>query len=109
MRAFYRRPGLDAPEGAEDEPHAEAAAPGGPRVAWDTAEPIRQIYPDHAPGGHTTALAFLFPTPAAVDEKYAELAALGHGRQEPRDAFRGQRYAVFADPDGDQIALFAPL
>ena len=31
--AFYRRLGLDVPEGAEDEPHAEATTPGGLRVA----------------------------------------------------------------------------
>ncbi len=109
--AFYRRLGLDAPAGAEDEPHAEATTPGGLRVAWDTAELIGQIYPDYtAPsGGHRMALAFLLPTPAAVDEKYAELAALGHGRYEPWDAPWGQRYAVVADPDGNHVDLFAPL
>ena len=105
--AFYRRLGLDAPAGAEDEPHAEATTPGGLRVAWDTAELIGQIYPDYtAPsGGHRMALAFLLPTSAAVDEKYAELAALGHGHYEPW----GQRYAVVADPDGNHVDLFAPL
>ena len=109
--AFYRRLGLDAPEGAEDEPHAEATTPGGLRVAWDTAELIAEIYPGHtAPsGGHAISLAFLLPTPAAVDEKYAKLAALGYGRKEPWDAPWGQRYAVVADPDGNHIDLFSPL
>src|SRR4028119_66478 len=80
--AFYRKLGLDVPEGSEDEPHAETTTPGGLRVAWDTAELIGQIYPDYtAPsGGHRMALAFLLPSPAAVDEKYAELPAPGHGR-----------------------------
>lgn len=109
--AFYRHLGLDAPEGAEDEPHAEATTPGGLRVAWDTAELIGQIYPGYtAPaGGHGISLAFLLPTPPAVDEKYAELAALGHGRKEPWNAPWGQRYAVVTDPDGNHIDLFAPL
>jgi len=109
--AFYRKLGLDVPEGSEDEPHAEATTPGGLRVTWDTAELIGQIYPDYtAPsGGHRMALAFLLPSPAAVDEKYAELAALGHGRHEPWDAPWGQRYAVVADPDGNHVDLFAPL
>ncbi|MDP9438365.1 MAG: VOC family protein [Actinomycetota bacterium] len=109
--AFYRLLGLEVPERAEDEPHAEVTTPGGLRVAWDTTEPIRQIYSDYtAPaGGHTTALAVLLPTPAAVDEKYAELAALGHGRKEPWDAPWGQRYAVVANPDGNPVDLFAPV
>ncbi len=109
--AFYRRLGLVAPEGAEDEPHAEATTPGGLRVAWDTEELIRQIYPGYtAPaGGHGISLAFLLPNPDGVDEKYAELAALGHGRYEPWDAPWGQRYAVVADPDGNHVDLFAPL
>jgi uncharacterized glyoxalase superfamily protein PhnB len=55
------------------------------------------------------ALAFLCPSPADVDAKYAELAALGHGNKEPWDAFWGQRYASVKDPDGNQIDLFAPL
>jgi uncharacterized glyoxalase superfamily protein PhnB len=55
------------------------------------------------------ALAFLCPGPAAVDAKYEEFAALGHGHKEPWDAFWGQRYASVKDPDGNQIDLFAPL
>jgi uncharacterized glyoxalase superfamily protein PhnB len=46
------------------------------------------------------ALAFLGPSPADVDAKYQELAALGHGHKEPWDAFWGQRYASVKDPDG---------
>ncbi len=38
--AFYRRLGLDVPDGSEDEPQAEATTPGGLRVAWDPAELI---------------------------------------------------------------------
>ena len=114
MRAsleFYGRLGLDIPEGAEDEPHAEAVTPGGLRVAWDTAELIQQIYPSwtEPTGGHRVALAFRGQNPAEVDEKYAELAALGHGHKEPWDAFWGQRYAVVKDPDGNPVDLFASL
>jgi catechol 2,3-dioxygenase-like lactoylglutathione lyase family enzyme len=114
MRAsleFYRRLGLDIPEGAEDEPHAEATTPSGLRVAWDTAELIRQIDPEWTDpsGGHRVALAFLCPDPAGVDAKYQELAALGFGHKVPWDAFWGQRYASVKDPDGNQVDLFAPL
>ena len=55
------------------------------------------------------ALAFLCTSPAEVDAKYEELAALGHGHKEPWDAFWGQRYASVRNPDGNQIDLFAPL
>ena len=114
MRAsleFYRRLGLDIPEGAEDEAHAEAVTPGGLRVAWDTAELIKQIYPSwtEPTGGHRVTLAFRGQNPAEVDAKYAELAALGHGHKEPWDAFWGQRYAVVKDPDGNPVDLFASL
>jgi uncharacterized glyoxalase superfamily protein PhnB len=108
---FYRRLGLDIPEGAEDESHVEATTPSGMRVAWDTVELIQQIDPawTEPSGGHRVALAFLCSGPAGVDAKYDELAALGHGHREPWDAFWGQRYATVKDPDGNQIDLFAPL
>ena len=41
--SFYRRLDLDIPEGVEDEPHVEATTPSCLRIAWDTAELIRQI------------------------------------------------------------------
>jgi uncharacterized glyoxalase superfamily protein PhnB len=108
---FYRRLGLDIPEGAEDESHVEATTPSGLRVAWDTVELIQQIDPawTEPSGGHRVALAFLCSGPAGVDAKYDELAALGHGHREPWDAFWGQRYATVKDPDGNQIDLFAAL
>jgi catechol 2,3-dioxygenase-like lactoylglutathione lyase family enzyme len=108
---FYRRLGLDIPEGAEDEPHVEAVTPSGLRVAWDAAELIRQIDPGwvEPSGGHRIALAFLCPSPEDVDAKYEELATLGHGHKEPWDAFWGQRYASVKDPDGNQIDLFASI
>ena len=114
MRAsleFYRRLGLDIPDGAEEEPHAEATTPSGLRVAWDTAELIQQIDPawTEPSGGHRIALAFLCSSPAEVDAKYDELAALGHGHKEPWEAFWGQRYAIVKDPDGNTIDLFATL
>jgi catechol 2,3-dioxygenase-like lactoylglutathione lyase family enzyme len=109
--AFYRRLGLDIPDSAEDEAHVEATTPSGLRVAWDTADLIRQIDPGwtEPSGGHRIALAFLCPSPADVDAKYGELAALGHGHKAPWDAFWGQRYASLKDPDGNQVDLFAPL
>jgi catechol 2,3-dioxygenase-like lactoylglutathione lyase family enzyme len=107
--AFYRRLGLEAPDG---EDHVEATLPGGLRVAWDTVETIRSFDPDWEPpsGGQRIGLAFLCESPGDVDTLYAELAQAGQGgHKEPWDAFWGQRYAQVKDPDGNVVDLFAPL
>jgi catechol 2,3-dioxygenase-like lactoylglutathione lyase family enzyme len=110
--AFYRNLGLEAPEGAEQEPHVEIELPGGLRLAFDTVETIRSFDPEWSPpsGGHRMALAFRFDTPADVDRAYDELLARGYdGYKAPWDAFWGQRYAEVHDPDGNLVDLFAPL
>ena len=107
--AFYRRLGLDIPEG---EDHVEAKLPGGLRIAWDSVETIRSFDPDWQPpsGGQRIGLAFLVDSPAEVDALYAELSQAGQGgHKEPWDAFWGQRYAQVKDPDGIVVDLFAPL
>jgi len=110
--AFYRRLGFSFPEGSELEGHVEQTLPGGLRLAWDTVEVIHSFDPEwSAPvGGSRVALSFLLETPAAVDAKFAELESLGcEVHKAPWDAFWGQRYAVFKDPDGNTVDLFAPL
>jgi catechol 2,3-dioxygenase-like lactoylglutathione lyase family enzyme len=110
--AFYRRLGLEIADGAESEAHVEATLPGGLRVAWDTVEVMQSFDPGWAPagGGAAFSLAFLVDSPAEVDTLYAELTGAGYaGHLEPWDAFWGQRYAVVKDPDGNDVALFAPL
>jgi catechol 2,3-dioxygenase-like lactoylglutathione lyase family enzyme len=109
--AFYRRLGLDIPDGAENQPHVEATLPGGLRVAWDTYEVMQSFDPGWKPpeGGAPITLAFLVDSPAEVDSLYAELTGDGYeGHLPPWDAFWGQRYAVLHDPDGNDVALFAP-
>lgn len=110
--AFYRRLGLEIPEGAEVEDHVEAVLPGGIRLAWDTVDVIRSFDPDWQPpsGGHGISLAFLCADPAEVDSVFADLTAAGyHGHSAPWDAVWGQRYATVHDPDGNSIDLFAAL
>jgi catechol 2,3-dioxygenase-like lactoylglutathione lyase family enzyme len=110
--AFYRRIGLDVPPDADDQPHVEAALPGGLRVLWDTVETIHSFDPDWRPptGGPGTGLAFRCEAPADVDAIYGELTSLGYeGHKPPWDAFWGQRYASLRDPDGNGVDLFAPL
>jgi catechol 2,3-dioxygenase-like lactoylglutathione lyase family enzyme len=109
---FYRRLGMEFPEGAEAEPHAEAALPGGSRLMVDTQEMVRGIDPHWSPpqGGHAIALAFRCEDPAEVDRLHAELTAAGYRSDgDPFDAFWGQRYATVLDPDGNPVDLFASL
>jgi catechol 2,3-dioxygenase-like lactoylglutathione lyase family enzyme len=109
--AFYRRLGVAVPPGSDDQPHVEAALPGGLRLLWDTEDTVRSFMPEWTRGGSDgMSLAFECDSPAEVDKLYAELAAEGyHGEKEPWDAFWGQRYAVVLDPDGNGVDLFAAL
>ena len=110
--AFYRRLGLEFPEGAENEQHVEAPLPGGMRYALDTEEVMRAFDPDwKRPGdGHAVGGAFRCESPEEVDRVYRELLDAGATpHKEPWDAFWGQRYAQVLDPDGSVVDLFAPL
>jgi uncharacterized glyoxalase superfamily protein PhnB len=109
--AFYRRLGLEFPEGAESEGHAEAPLPGGLRFMLDTEEVVRSFDPEWTrPETSSIGLAFVCDSAADVDKAYAELTSAGYREhREPWDAFWGQRYAQVKDPDGHNVDLFAPL
>jgi catechol 2,3-dioxygenase-like lactoylglutathione lyase family enzyme len=106
--AFYRRLGLDFPEGSEGEGHVEAQLPGGMRYGLDTEDVIRSFDPDwqrDVGGG-----AFRCESPEEVDRVFAELIeAGGSAHKEPWDAFWGQRYALLGDSDGVRVNLYAAL
>ncbi|HET9322547.1 MAG TPA: VOC family protein [Gaiellaceae bacterium] len=109
--AFYRQLGLEFPEGADAEGHAEASV-AGVRLMFDTEAVIRSFDPDWEPpsGGHRSSLAFRCDSAGEVDAAYAAL--LEHGgtsHKEPWDAFWGMRYAQVRDPDGNLVDLFADL
>jgi uncharacterized glyoxalase superfamily protein PhnB len=109
---FYRRLGLEFPEGAEGEPHVEAQLGGGVRLALDTEETMRAFDPawKRPTDGHLTGGAFQCDSPEEVDRLYQELLEAGATPyKEPWDAFWGQRYAQLQDPDGTVIDLYAPL
>ncbi|MFD5231691.1 VOC family protein [Streptomyces qaidamensis] len=110
--AFYRRIGFAFPDGAGNQPHAEAELPGGLRLMLDTEETVRSFLPGWQPpaGGGRTSLALRCDGPEEVDALYDELVGSGYdGELKPFDAFWGQRYAVVHDPDGNGVDLFAPL
>ena len=60
--------------------------------------------------GSRAILGFKVDSREAVDERYAALTGAGYeGRQPPFDAFWGARYAVVADPDGNDVGIMSPV
>ncbi len=111
---FYRRLGVDvavSPGPADGIRHAQAAMPGGFSLEFDN-DTLARIYNAawRRPGGSSQAvLNFSLPTREAVDQRYAELVAAGYeAKQPPYDAFWGARYAIVADPDGNDVGLMSP-
>ena len=108
---FYRRLGVTAAD-EEGEPHVELSLPGGLGLELDTMESVRLwhagVRADPASG--RVVIGFSLPSRDAVDTAYAELTAAGYqGRQAPFDAFWGGRYAIVADPSGNDVALMSPI
>ena len=106
---FYGLLGVETTDAAEE--HVEARRPGEVRLMWDTEKLIRQIEPDlPSPVRGRVVLAFRCADPADVDATYARATEAGfEGKTAPWDAFWGQRFAYLRDPDGNIVALYAPL
>ena len=110
---FYRRLGVAVPHG-QDPPggHLQLRMPGGVSLELDTAESARLWHAGWRgdPASARVVIGFSLPTREAVDERYAELTSAGYlGRQPPFDAFWGARYAIVADPDGNNVGLMSPM
>ncbi len=110
---FYRRLGLDVPDGGSHDGirHVEIEMAGVPprsRQRDACAGVQRGVAP--AGGWQACADRLLAADARAVDDKYAELTAHGYrGVQIPFDVFWGARYAIVADPDGNEIGLMSPV
>ncbi len=116
MRAsldFYRRLGVAVPDGEDAAgAHVQLRTPGGFSLELDTAESARLWHAAWRadPASARVVIGFSLPTREAVDERYAGLTAAGYtGRQPPFDAFWGARYAIVADPDGNDVGLMSPV
>lgn len=111
---FYRRLGVDLPEGPSFDGirHAEATLANGIVLELDN-ERLAALYNSAwrgTSGSARAVLGFAFASRTAVDTKYDELLAAGYvGKQPPYDTFWGARYAVVADPDGNDVGLMSPL
>ena len=113
--AFYRRLGVAVPDGFSSPDgirHAEVTLANGFLLEFDNLA-LARLYNAawRKPAGSSRALiGFSLPTREAVDVLYAELTGAGYtGRQRPYDTFWGARYAVVADPDGNDVGLMSPL
>jgi uncharacterized glyoxalase superfamily protein PhnB len=112
---FYRRFGVDVPDGIslpDGTRHAEVTLANGFVLEFDS-HALARIYNAgwrRREGSSRALIGFSLPTRDAVDRRYAELVAAGYqGRQPPYDAFWGARYAIVADPDGNDVGLMSPL
>jgi uncharacterized glyoxalase superfamily protein PhnB len=111
---FYRLVGLEIPEPMAQPPgalHATAKADGGSVLELDN-EHLGRMYNAGVrskAGGHAPIIGIAVESREQVDATYARLVAAGHqGRQPPYDAFWGSRYAVVADPEGNDVGLMSP-
>ena len=110
---FYRRLGAAGPGSVTATGgHAQLRMPGGFSLELDDAESARLWHAAFRsdPASVTVVIGFALPSREAVDERYAELTSAGYqGRQPPFDAFWGARYAIVADPDGNDVGLMSPV
>jgi catechol 2,3-dioxygenase-like lactoylglutathione lyase family enzyme len=110
---FYRRLGVVLGDAEEmSSPHVQLRMPGGFSLELDSAESARLWHAGWRadPSSVGVVIGFALPSREAVDERYAELTSAGYlGRQPPFDAFWGARYAIVADPDGNDVGLMSPL
>jgi catechol 2,3-dioxygenase-like lactoylglutathione lyase family enzyme len=102
----------DAFDAADSDPRLALTLPGGFQLEIDTEDAARLWHAGLRadPASGRVVIGFALDTREAVDERYARLTAAGYaGRQPPFDAFWGSRYAIVADPDGNDIGLMSPV
>jgi len=104
---FYRRLGLDIPEGAEQAPHVKIEM--GELTFFLHDRKLNQVWDQNATpasGGYGIVLEFFLETPEAVDAKFEELVAYGYSpHMEPYDTPINTYFAMINDPDGNSILL----
>lgn len=106
---FYRRLGVDIPEGSENQGHVEVKMSGITffltthqiNARWDPAK-------KPASGGYRIILEFYLETREALDAKYAEMMSYGYESHiAPYVTPFNMYFAMINDPDGNTILLSA--
>lgn len=110
---FYRLLGLDVPDPVAQPPGALHAAASHAGIQFEIDnEFLARIYnAGWRRSGPMTSLLITVSvaTRKEVDAIYAKLVASGAaGVQAPYDAFWGSRFAVVADPEGNNVGLMSP-
>lgn len=110
---FYRRLGLEFPEGSDALGHVEVkmgnmsffldSKPGH----WDPAYPTEGAGQDTG-NSYPSVLEFYLKDEAALEAKYKELVEFGYeGFRQPYTTAFKMRFAMVKDPDGNTILLSA--
>jgi catechol 2,3-dioxygenase-like lactoylglutathione lyase family enzyme len=119
--AFYRRLGVEIPEGrvwhTSTGPHhataAEQSSDQSIDFDLDSVEFARHWnngWKDRPDLNGRVVIGFRVATRADVDDLFRGMTAAGYrGLQEPHDAFWGARYAIIEDPDGVAVGLMSPV
>lgn len=110
---FYRSLALDIPDPMTQPAgalHAPANVGKGVKLAIDN-QPLARIYNAAQRSNEQSSsvlLSVYFDSRREVDDTYAKLISAGYkGRQLPYDAFWGARYAIVADPEGNDVGLMS--
>lgn len=106
---FYRRLGLEIPEGSEKREHVEVKM-GEMTFFLSTRRANAKWDPEarDPSGGYRIILEFYLDTREALDAKYAEMIGFGYERHcAPYDVAPDLRFAMVDDPDGNTILLSA--
>ena len=115
---FYRRLGLEIPEGSEQRSHVEIKMGNGLTFFLDS-KPARWdpqfVRNDDAArrdgsASYHSLLEFYLQTQEAVEAKYNELVSFGYqGQRAPYATTFGMGFAMIKDPDGNTILLSGEL
>ena len=113
--AFYKLIGLDLEDHSGEDPgeivHVTVRGQKPADLDIDS-EPLGDLY--HAGFRARTSrplvIGFTVDTRDEVDRIHDAVVAAGHeSRQVPYDAFWGARYAIVADPDGNDVGIMSPM
>jgi catechol 2,3-dioxygenase-like lactoylglutathione lyase family enzyme len=119
--AFYRRLGLEIPDGAiwrtpTGAHHVGAGAPPGDQaIDLDLDSTAFAPFWNSGWKGRSdlagrVVVGFGVPTRGDVDDIFRDMTGAGYrGLCEPYDAFWGARYAILEDPDGVAVGLMSPV
>jgi catechol 2,3-dioxygenase-like lactoylglutathione lyase family enzyme len=113
---FYRRLGLDVPEGSETSTHVEIQMGRGftffldsNPARWDPGfDVLAQPDQGENPQWYPMVLEFYLKDQSVLEAKYAELIDFGYqGFREPYRTSFGMVFAMVKDPDGNTILISA--